>query len=197
MAGTRTRLLPEQRRAQLLDVAAEAFAVLPYQDVLMGEVAESAGVSRALLYRYYPTKRDLFAAVYGMAARRLVETTAVTNPTGNFNDEVLSGLDAHFDFFENNARTVLVANRGELAGDPVIEAIISNQLAELRKSMLDALQLQGHKREVASVALHGWLSFVRAVCVQWLEQQTVTRIEVRDMCLNALLGLLTVEAPPT
>ena len=193
MASTRTRLPPEQRRAQLLDVAAEAFAALPYQDVLMSDVANEAGVSRALLYRYYPTKRDLFAAVYEVAARRLVETSAVPTPTANFNDEVLAGLDAHFDFFEANTRTVLVANRGELAGDPVIEAIISNQLADLRKSMLDALHLDGHEREVASVALHGWLSFIRAVCVEWLVDDIVSRSEVRDMCLKALLGLLTTE----
>jgi hypothetical protein len=53
-------------------------------------------------------------------------------------DQTAAGLDAHFDFFLENTRTVLVANRGALAGDPMIEGIISEELAELRKRMLGA-----------------------------------------------------------
>ncbi|HTC61092.1 MAG TPA: hypothetical protein VK691_13395 [Solirubrobacteraceae bacterium] len=91
-----------------------------------------------------------------------------------------------------NARTVLVANRGALAGDPAIEAIISGELAELRRRMLDAGGLQGRERVRASIALSGWLAFVRAVCVEWLADpdQTLTREDVREMCLSALLSAL-------
>ena len=159
----------------------------------MTQVAGESGVSRALLYRYYPTKRDLFAAVYQQAAARLVESSPVT-PAGPLMGQVLAGLDAHFDFFESNTRTVLVANRGELAGDPVIEAIIANQLAQLRQALLDAMGLHGRQREVANAALYGWLAFVRGVCVEWLAGQVLTRNEVREMCLRTLLAAL--DLPP-
>ena len=36
----------------------------------MQHVADAAGISRALLYRHFPTKRDLFAAVYRPRRRR-------------------------------------------------------------------------------------------------------------------------------
>jgi AcrR family transcriptional regulator len=173
-------------------VAAQEFAAKPYQDVQMAAVAALGGVSRALLYRYFPSKRVLFAAVYQRAASDLVASSSF-DPEKDLIDQVLAGLDAHFDFFEANARTVLVANRGELAGDPVIEAIISDQLAELRQAMLDAMGIDGHRRNLVSTALYGWLSFVRAVCVDWLAEETLAREEVRDMCLRTLIAALELQ----
>jgi hypothetical protein len=57
--------------------------------------------------------------------------------------------------------------------------------------MLDASGLTGHARAVASTALHGWLLFVRGVCTDWAQHRTMTRAELRAMCLrtlNAALG---------
>jgi hypothetical protein len=45
-------------------------------------------------------------------------------------EQVAAGLDAHIDYFVANRHTVLAANR-VLSGDPVIQAIISDELAEL------------------------------------------------------------------
>jgi AcrR family transcriptional regulator len=36
----------------------------------MADVASGADVSRALVYRYFPAKRDLFAAIYQRDRRR-------------------------------------------------------------------------------------------------------------------------------
>jgi hypothetical protein len=109
---------------------------------------------------------------------------------------VAAGLDAHIDYFLANRHTVLAANR-VLAGDPMIQAIISDELAELRRRMLDALAIDGRRRQVASAALSAWLVFVRALCVEWLENETFSRDELRDVCLGALLGALgsSIEAP--
>lgn len=187
------RLAPDARREQLLQIAAHHFATRPYHEVVMAEIAEAAGVTRALIYRYYPNKRELFAAVYQRAANQLVERSAPPE-SGDLMGQVLAGLEAHFDFFEENTRTVLVANRGELAGDPVIEAIISDELARLRVALLDTMGLTGRDRYVASAALLGWLAFVREVCIEWLAERKLSRSEVRDMCLRTLLAALTPRA---
>jgi hypothetical protein len=131
------------------------------------------------------------AAVYKVAADRLLEASADPGH-GSITSWVLAGLEAHFDFFETNARTVLEANRGGMAGDPVIEAIITDELAELRRSILDSMGLTGHERSMASTALYGWLTFVRAVCVEWLAEMSLTRPEVRDMCLRTLAAALNL-----
>jgi AcrR family transcriptional regulator len=185
----RRRLTPEVRRDQLLDIGAEEFATRAYQEVLMAEIADRAGVSRALIYRHFPTKRDLFAAIYQRASDRLLEITSI-RPDLPLAEQVVAGLEAHFDFFVANARTVVEANRGALAGDPVIQDIINSELASLRQGLLDAASLRGHDRAVASTALHGWLAFVRVVCVDWLSDNKLARREVRDMCLRTLVSAL-------
>src|SRR3954470_5802861 len=109
------RLAPDQRRDQLLDIGAHEFASRAYEDVHMADIAERAGISRGLVYRYFATKRELFAAVYQRASQRLLESTVLA-PDRDIAGQVLRGLDAHFDCFEANTRLVLVANRGALAG---------------------------------------------------------------------------------
>ncbi|SHF38500.1 TetR/AcrR family transcriptional regulator [Streptoalloteichus hindustanus] len=192
--GPRRRLTPEQRRGELLDVGAEMFATRPYDDVLMEEVAERAGVSRANLYRYFASKRDLFAAIYRRAADDLLAATRIDS-AGSLVDQVSAGLDAHIDYFVANRRTVLSANR-ELAGDPAIQAIIADELTQLRRRVLDASDPDGLQREVMSATLHAWLVFVRAICVEWLAHETFSRAQLRDICVGALLGALNPATTP-
>jgi len=188
-AVTRRRLTPDDRRDELFDIGAEEFAAKPYEHVRMTDVADRAGVSRALLYRYFPTKRDLFAGIYQRASDRLLAMTS-GDPDLPLTEQIVAGLDAHFDFFEANARTVIEANRGALAGDPVVQEIINSELAVLRDRMLDAASLRGRERIVAATALLGWLGFVRVVCVEWLAEKKLSRREVRDMCLRSLVSAL-------
>ncbi|MFE0019778.1 TetR/AcrR family transcriptional regulator [Amycolatopsis sp. NPDC059021] len=184
----RRRLDPAQRRAQLLDVAARAFAAQPYDAVQMEQIAGHAGISRALLYRHFPTKRDLFAAVYQQAADRLLAETE-PDPAVPMAEQITAGLDAHFDYFLAHRNTVLAANH-TLAGDPVIQAVITGELAVLRQRLLDTSGLTKHARDLMSAALTGWLLFVRVLCVEWLTTQSFSRTELREMCVGALMGAL-------
>ena len=184
----RRRLDPAQRRAQLLDVAAQEFAAKPYDAVQMEQIAEHAGISRALLYRHFRTKRDLFAAVYQQAADQLLAQTEL-DPAVPMIEQITVGLEAHFDYFLANRNTVLAANR-TLAGDPVIQAVIADELAVLRQRLVDASGLTKHARDLMSAALAGWLLFVRVLSVEWLATQSFSRTELRQICVGALLGAL-------
>ncbi|MEV6603302.1 TetR/AcrR family transcriptional regulator [Kutzneria sp. NPDC051319] len=185
----RRRLDPTQRRAELVAVGAELFAARPYDEVLMEEVAARAGVSRALLYKHFPSKRDLFEAVYRKAAEVLLVETEFDSTTPVI-EQVAAGLDTHFDYFVANRNTVLAANR-TLAGDPVIQAVINEELAALRQRIINASGLSPDSLGLVSAALAGWLVFVRVVCVEWLVHQAFSRDELRQMCVGALLGALS------
>ncbi|MBB5911760.1 AcrR family transcriptional regulator [Nocardia transvalensis] len=185
---TRRRLTPDQRREQLLEVGATLFAELPYEQVQMDQVAARAGVSRALLYRHFPGKRDLFAAVYRQAADRLLVASEL-DPADPFPTQLAMGLDAHIDYFAANRNTVLAANR-TLAGDPVIQAIISEEMAVLRDRLLASAAPQGAPRRPLPSVLLSWLVFVQVMSLEWLERQDFSRAELRDTCIGALLGAL-------
>ncbi|MFC8722737.1 TetR/AcrR family transcriptional regulator [Kitasatospora sp. NPDC057198] len=185
----RRRLTPDQRRAQLLAVGAELFAEQPYEAVLMEEVAERAGVSRALLYRHFPGKRELFAAVYQQAADRLLAATRI-DPGETLVRQLAQGLDAHLDYFVANRHAVLAANR-VLAGDQVVRTIMAEELDALRVRLLAVLPLAGEDtRATVSAVLKSWLVFVQVLCVDWLAEPACSRSELRDVCIGALLGAL-------
>ncbi|MFI5976284.1 TetR/AcrR family transcriptional regulator [Streptomyces sp. NPDC051452] len=185
----RRRLSPADRRAQLLTVGARLFAAHPYADVLMDEVAEQAGVSRALLYRHFPSKHALFAAVYQQAADQLLAGTQLV-PNAPLAEQLIHGMDVHLDYFVANRNAVLAANR-VLAGDPVIQTIMTNELDALRARLLAVLPLADESaREAVSDVLKSWLVFVRVLCVDWLAHGTCTRTQLRDVCIGAVLGAL-------
>ncbi|WP_395295334.1 TetR/AcrR family transcriptional regulator [Kitasatospora hibisci] len=183
----RQRLSPADRRAQLLSVGAQLFAARPYEEVLMEDVADRAGVSRALLYRHFPSKHDLFAAVYRQAAEELLAETRL-DPAHTLVEQLAQGMDAHLDYFVANRHAVLAANR-VLAGDPVIQTIMNNELDALRARLLGVLPLADEAaRKAVSGVLKSWLVFVQVLCVDWLTEETCSRAELRDVCIGAVLG---------
>ena len=70
------RLEVDQRRAQLLEVGTELFSKHSFEELSMAEIAREAGISKALLYHYFPSKEEFFKAALAQAAAELAERTA-------------------------------------------------------------------------------------------------------------------------
>jgi len=70
----------QRRRDRILAAASDLFAVRPYALVSMDELAQAAAMGKATLYRYFPSKEDLYVAVFDLVlerlARRLEDTAA-------------------------------------------------------------------------------------------------------------------------
>lgn len=59
----RTRLAPEARRAQLLEVASALLFEKGVEAVRIPEIAERAGVTRPVVYRFFPSRQAIFIAL--------------------------------------------------------------------------------------------------------------------------------------
>ena len=66
-----TRLDVDERRRRLLELGAELFARHGYEELSMARIAREAGISKALLYHYFPSKQAYFAATLEQAAEEL------------------------------------------------------------------------------------------------------------------------------
>lgn len=73
---TGSRLSPEERRAQIIAVAAQHFARDGVVGTSMSAVAKEAGVARTLIYHYFPGKEELLGAVLAAEAAGLLAETA-------------------------------------------------------------------------------------------------------------------------
>ena len=72
-ATTRKLSTAEQRRESVLDAAVPIFAQGGYAASTL-EIAKAAGISQAYLFRLFPTKAELFAAVTDVASERMQAT---------------------------------------------------------------------------------------------------------------------------
>ena len=73
----RARLDVDERRRQLVELGLDLFGSRSYDEVSIDELAAAAGISKGLLYHYFPTKRDFYVATVREAAAQLVARTSM------------------------------------------------------------------------------------------------------------------------
>ncbi|MCX5088175.1 TetR/AcrR family transcriptional regulator [Streptomyces sp. NBC_00365] len=192
---TRRRLSTEERREQLLSVGARLFSESPYDEVWIEQVAEIAGVSRGLLYHYFPTKRDFFAAVVERESERMLRLTAAV-PGTPVREQLSAGLDTFLAYVEAHAHGFRAFHRADAAGDQAVRKVYQRALAAQERQILAALDADPdvpggiEDRPELRIAVRGWLAFTTAVCLEWLRGSELTREQLRDLCARALLGAI-------
>ncbi|MER5598655.1 TetR/AcrR family transcriptional regulator [Streptomyces sp. NPDC002265] len=192
----RRRLSTEERREQLLSVGARLFSESPYDDVWIEQVAEIAGVSRGLLYHYFPTKRDFFAAVVERESGRMLRMTAAV-PGLPVREQLTAGLDAYLEYVHSHAHGYRAFHRADAAGDQAVRRVYRRALAAQERQILAALAADPEfgpvfeERPDVRLAVRGWLAFTTAVCLEWLREEGVSREQVRELCARALLGVIS------
>src|SRR5688572_21096134 len=97
-----TRLDVDERRRRLLELGGELFARHAYDELSMAKIAREAGISKALLYHYFPSKQAYFAATLEQAAGELAQAT---RPDGALPpvEQLSASLDAYLGWIERNA----------------------------------------------------------------------------------------------
>ncbi|MEU0216207.1 TetR/AcrR family transcriptional regulator [Streptomyces sp. NPDC006265] len=192
----RRRLSTEERREQLLSVGARLFSESPYDDVWIEQVAEIAGVSRGLLYHYFPAKRDFFAAVVERESERMLRMTAAV-PGVPVREQLSAGLETFLEYVQAHAHGYRAFHRADAAGDRAVRRVYQRALAAQEQQILAALAADPEfgpafeERPEVRLAVRGWLAFTTAVCLEWLRGTELGRGQVRELCTRALLGVLT------
>jgi AcrR family transcriptional regulator len=79
--------LAARRREEILDAAARLFAERGYSETDTQVLAEELGVGKGTLYRYFPSKRELFLAAADRVMRRLRQRI----------DDALAGVEEPFE----------------------------------------------------------------------------------------------------
>ena len=72
--GPVRRLRRVQRRDQIISAATSAYARAGFAATSLDDIAAEAGISRAILYRHFESKTDLYRAVLDRAGQRLADT---------------------------------------------------------------------------------------------------------------------------
>lgn len=170
-----------------MDVGVRLFQETAFDAVTLDDVAASAGVSRALMYHYFPTKGDFFGAIWKRAHDELLDTAQLDGERP-VRELVEHSLRAHLDFYSRHAALVYIANRSAISTDPAVRGPVSDDLTAICSRILEACGATGRDRDLAGAALAGWIAFVREVAIEWLLHQRITGDDVLRLCMEALDG---------
>lgn len=186
--STRTRLSREARQDQLLDLGTQLFADRSYEDVHIEELSEVAGVSKGLLYHYFPNKRAFFAAMVKRESSRMADVTA-TDPEASAMDQLRSGVEAYLDYCRANRMGVKAMFRGAASADAEVQAILDQDISTQAKRILAAIG-PGEPSEALKLAVRGWVHMLHAMSLDWLDAENISRDEVRDLAVTILVTTL-------
>ena len=192
-AERRTRLDVDARRAQLVAIGGELFSKRPYDAVWIEEIAAAAGVSRGLLYHYFPTKRDFFVAVIRDQVERVA---ALTEPDPSLPplDRLRASLDAHLDYVEDNPHGYLTVHRAAIGADEEVRATLEDSLQAQADRIVLALTPGAAATPALRLAVRSWISFQVTATIQWLEQRQIGRDELRELLADSLAGAVRAAA---
>src|SRR5690349_2368 len=98
-----TRLENDERRRRLLELGAQLFTRHAYDEISMAQIAREAGISKALLYHYFPSKQDYFVATLASGAEELRQRIE-PDPSLPPAEALSAALDAYLSWIEENAQ---------------------------------------------------------------------------------------------
>lgn len=197
MSEPRRRLSPDDRRNELLALGAEVFGQRPYDEVRIDEIAERAGVSRALMYHYFPDKRTFFSAVVRVEVDRLFEATNTpARPGQSLFDQLREAVLAYLRYDEQHPHGAWAAYVGMGPHDPELRGIAEDDderqadriLARIHAAT--GVELDSKVERDIRIRVYGWLAFTLEMCRQRVLEPSIDVDQVAEACAHALFDAI-------
>ena len=168
-------------------------------DISIDEIAQAAGVSKGLLYHYFPTKNDFLLAVLDRSQAEM-DQGQVRDPELTPLEQFDRNLDDFLRFVDAHALGYLAVVNARGREPAVRELIDDRRRRRVDELVALAAVMWGVPRSVARTPLlvagiEGWLGFSEGVIVRWLGDREIGRDDVHALLRRALLETLVVCAP--
>jgi AcrR family transcriptional regulator len=165
------RLTGEQRRQQLVEVAASLFSERGYRSTTMDDVAEAAGVTKPLLYQHFSSKKALYLELVDEVAHRMLAAVAeATSQAESPRQKVEFSLNAYFILVvSDKASFQLLYDRDHGGDEELGRAVrqVQHALVTAIEPLIDAGLDDNHRRFLAS----GMVGMAEGASLSWIESQ--------------------------
>jgi len=196
----RRRLSAPDRRAAILDSALQIFSSRGYHAASIDEIAQEAGISKALIYEHFPSKKDLHASLLQRHVQEIFEALAQA-AAGPEPGEVRlrNGVDAFLEWVETHPRAFRLLFRDNFEAD-VAELLLGLQqqatqaiaglMATEPIEPAQADETQAERRLAVEVFAQQLSGAVQSLAIWWRDHPKVTREFLVDCVMDfAWLGL--------
>jgi AcrR family transcriptional regulator len=175
----------DERRRRLLALGRRLFTEHAYDEISMAAIAREAGISKALLYHYFPGKQAYFVATLTEAAEELRGRTEPDDRLG-VAEQLAHSLGAFLSWIEDNEQAYVKVMQSATSHPEVREVIGAVREATARR-IIDGL---GGTSAAVETAVRAWLWFMDGACLDWLQRREIDRATLQHVLLGALFGAL-------
>ena len=162
----RTRLTPDERRAQLVALGVAALVEHPLDQLTIESLSAEAGVSRGLLFHYFGSKQGLHREVVRTARDSMLRAT---EPIGDLAplDRLRDTLSRIVQFVRDHRGTFYSLVRGVASGDVEVRAVVEQAREEQADRVVAVfLELGATDSPLLRIALRSWVAFAEEALVE-------------------------------
>ncbi|MFH8792962.1 TetR/AcrR family transcriptional regulator [Streptomyces sp. NPDC017941] len=194
--GVRRRMGVEERRQQLIGVALELFSNRSPDDVSIDEIAAAAGISRPLVYHYFPGKLSLYEAALQRAADDLAERF-VEPHEGPLGARLLRVTGRFLGFVDEHGPGFSALMRGGPAvgssSSPTTNALIDSVRQAAYEQILAHLGVTDPPARL-DLVVRSWVSLAESTALIWLDGRRIPRAELERQLVHDFAALAAVSA---
>lgn len=171
----RRRLSADDRRRQLVGIGLSRIIDTPIQDLSLDQVAAEAGISRGLLFHYFPTKTDFYLACIAAAGRRILRNTAPDESAAG-PVQVRGMVAAMIEQIDRRRSFYLTLVHGSGVADPRVSEVYDSVRSVSTDRVMGALDLAPAGRPI----VHAWWAYVEDRALSWSADPEEERTESLD-----------------
>ncbi|MFE1883891.1 TetR/AcrR family transcriptional regulator [Streptomyces diastatochromogenes] len=191
--GVRRRMGVEERRQQLIGVALDLFSRRSPDEVSIDEIASAAGISRPLVYHYFPGKISLYEAALKRASEDLAGRFAEPQE-GPLGARLLRVMRRYFDFVDEHGPGFSALMRGGPAvGSSTTNALIDSVRQAAYEQILTHLGVTEASARMELV-VRSWISLAESTALLWLDGRRIPRAELELQLVHDFAALAAVSA---
>lgn len=186
------RLSADDRKKQLVKIGLMMLRTKPIHELSIDAIAGHAGISRGLLFHYFPSKRDYYVAVISAAGRRLLR---VTKPDSSLppEDQLREMLTQFVAFIERRRTAYISFVRGAAGGDDFAVEVYDETRAGLTKRVLTYIgtpEVADEPKSLDYLRIHAWLSYAEDLAIEWSGLPEADRPYDADYLINHAIEAL-------
>jgi AcrR family transcriptional regulator len=185
--STGKRLGPDARRAQLVGVGMTLMKEMAFDEVTAEVVARAGGVSKGLVFHYFPTTRDLQVAILRAAAGELLAQIDVGTDLPP-EERLRVGLDAFVRYIEQHPASFQAVVR-RAGSDERLLAVFEDTRSAVVDIVAGALGLS-ELPPALRLVIRGWIAMVEECVLHWLDNRPVPRQELIEFLRRAAVTML-------
>ncbi|WP_225630985.1 TetR/AcrR family transcriptional regulator [Streptomyces solaniscabiei] len=179
-SNSRARMLPTERRAQILSAARRLLEGRPIDDVSVEAVASEAGVSPGLLFHYFGSQRKFRQAVLEMAAGELLVHVR-PHPGLSPAEQLRAGIETFIDYVSRFPAIYQAVTRLNRGAD--VRALHTTSRATIGGWILEAFRDAGVEPTPGiRLTVTAWLAYMEEAVLGWLASPELGKDELARMC---------------